>query len=155
MTEIYDGMDRDNASRRVVGERTTLRWRRPGRRRSLMAILIYDTQTQHLPRGVRTLHPKERHLLFTVDEYELMLEVVSDTSAAWFCVTGQILAHGDPVPNVTVMHGDGGTVRTDEDGTFKMVQAHATPCQLHIQANSWSMTVPAFDLAGTARISVA
>jgi hypothetical protein len=53
------------------------------------------------------------------------------------------------------MHGDGGTVRTDEDGTFKMVQAHATPCQLHVQADDWSMRVPSFDLASTARVSVA
>jgi hypothetical protein len=141
--------------RRDDGQMRPRRWQRPGRRHLLTAELIYDTQTQDLPRGVRTLHPKERHLLFSVDEYELMLEVVSDTSAAWFCVTGQVLANGDPVPNVAVMHGDGATVRTDEDGTFKMVQAHATPCQLHVQADDWSMRVPSFDLASTARVSVA
>ncbi len=122
---------------------------KPGRR-SLTAALLYDTQAQHLPRGVRTLRSRERRLLFDVDEYEVMLEVVRDVATDSFRITGLVLADGNPVTNARVVLDGEAAVRTDQAGVFKAVHPDAASCRLHLDADDLELTLPSFDLISAA-----
>jgi hypothetical protein len=116
----------------------------------LAGVLVYDTQAQQLPRGVRTLHSRERRLLFDADEYEVMLEVVCDVPAASFCIKGLVLADGRPVTNAQVVLAGEATVRTDAAGVFRAVYSQSASCQLRVESPDLNLTLPSFDLVSTA-----
>jgi hypothetical protein len=116
---------------------------------SLTAELIYDTQSQILPQGVRTLIERERRLFFAAAEYEVVLEVASDAPGGWSCVTGQVLAQGAPVSDVAVVLDDGTSQRTDANGSFRIVQLVTAGCGLHLRADAWELAWPPFALVGT------
>jgi hypothetical protein len=113
---------------------------------SLTAELIYDTQTQHLPRGVRTLIERERRLLFAAAEYEVVLEVVSDGPGGWSCITGQVLAEGVPVPDAAIILDEGTAQRTDDNGSFRLVRVSTARCTLRVEAPTLELALPSFDL---------
>jgi hypothetical protein len=119
-------------------------------RRLLTAELAYDTQAQHLPRGVRTLRSRERRLLFDAGEYEVMLQVVRDVAAGSFRITGLVLADGNPVMGASVVLAGEASVRTDQAGVFKAVHADAASCHLRLEADDWELTLPSFDLISAA-----
>jgi hypothetical protein len=117
--------------------------------RPMTAELVYDTRQQTLPRGVRTLIERERRLLFAAERYEVVLEVAYDASDGWSCVTGQVLADGAPVPGVAVTLDDGTVLRTDDNGSFRLVQVISARCGLRFDGDTWALVVPPVALVPT------
>lgn len=116
--------------------------------RSLTADLIYDTQTVSLPHGVRTVRGQERRLLFTSAEYEIVLEVVTGEAAGWLRLSGQLLADGEPVQGAVITLDDGGSVETDDEGRFKVVQGWANNCGFWVHTDELLLIVPPFEISG-------
>jgi hypothetical protein len=117
--------------------------------RSLTAELIYDTQTVSLPHGVRTVRGHERRLLFTAAEYEIVLEVVAGEAAGWLRLAGQLLADGEPVEGAVISLDEGGSVETDDEGRFKLVQGWANRCGFWVQTDELLLIVPPFEIGST------
>jgi hypothetical protein len=114
--------------------------------RSLTAELIYDTQTVSLPHGVRTVRGHERRLLFTAGAYEIVLEVVAGEAAGWLRLAGQLLVDGEPVAGAVVTLDEGGSVESDEEGRFKLVQGWASRCGFWIQTGDLLLIVSPFEI---------
>lgn len=87
------------------------------------AALVYDTQRQALPAGVRMATQRARSVLFATGEVEVLLQVTSDASRQRLKLMGQVLAEGAPVEAALVqLDGPAGPVdvKTDLDGEFQI-----------------------------------
>jgi hypothetical protein len=94
--------------------------------RRLVATLVYDTRRQALPAGIRGAGTGRHRLLFTVDQYEVMVNEAVGAQAGQRAVMGQVLWRGDPLPQATVvLSGTGWQAQiaaetdVDEEGCFR------------------------------------
>lgn len=124
------------------------------RGRTLIAALAYDTRSQALPRGVRTLNHSERRLLYLVDEFEVVLKVAVDPLTALLRLTGQILADGLPATRATVQI-DGSEPRrrqaVDDDGGFRVVVSRPDIYRLEVEIGPDRVEVTDVDLRDDVR----
>ena len=90
--------------------------------RRLVAELIYDTGTQSLPRGLRAVGRRNRSLLLIAEDFEVMLEILPDSSSEHRSLTGNAMKEGLPLAGVAVRL-DGpihqAPLETDSDGAFR------------------------------------
>src|SRR5689334_20930907 len=92
------------------------------------AELVYDTRTQPLPAGVRTVIMRGHKLLYAADETELMLQVTPERRPAHVRLAGQVLEDGLPVEGAAIsLRADAVLVdrTTDEDGEFRVPELPA------------------------------
>lgn len=90
--------------------------------RHLLASLVYDTQTQALPRGVRAVTQRARSLLFTAEEFEIILQVSAEAVPERLKLLGQVLLEGTPVAAAIRLDGPPGRIDgvTDGEGEFRL-----------------------------------
>ncbi|MFN8523857.1 MAG: carboxypeptidase-like regulatory domain-containing protein [Chloroflexota bacterium] len=84
--------------------------------------LVYDTQSQPLPSGLRTAGPRARRLLYVADHVELMLGVCSEAPGQ-VKITGQLLSDGLPLPGAVVQASGPAGIDpsvTDRHGGFRL-----------------------------------
>ncbi len=86
-----------------------------------MASLVYDTEAQPFPSGIRAVMHRARRLLYAADETELVLQIAPGKQPEQFTLTGQVLDEGLPVEGAAVsLQGPMGDVHeaTDDEGEF-------------------------------------
>lgn len=118
--------------------------------RRLAASLVYDTRFHALPSGIRAVAQRGRRLLFTADEYEVVLEVTTDTSPRWLKMIGQVLADGSPVEGARVRLD--GPIRpvsrvADQEGEFRFAPLPPTDFGLVIEVGADVLEFPTLSLA--------
>ena len=141
-----EGIDR---SRELSGAGERVRRLVMGRGRTLIAALAYDTRSQALPRGVRTLNQSERRLLYLADDYEILLKVTVDPATGLPRLTGQILADGLPATRAAVQLSDSQAGRrqaVDDDGGFRVVAPRPDVFRLEVDIGPDRVEVPNVDL---------
>ncbi len=119
------------------------------RGRRLLARLVYDTRSQALPLGIRAVAQRGRRLLFSADEYELLLQVTTDSSPRWLKVIGQLLADGVPVAGARIRM-DGTVSKTeqvaDEEGEFRIAPLRRGEYRMEIGAGGDLLEFPPLGL---------
>ena len=91
--------------------------------RRVSADLVYDTNAQPLPTGVRAvMQQRARRMLYTAEDTELVLQVSSDAAPEQLKVVGQVLDEGIPVEGAAVRLEGPRQVHeaTDEEGEFRV-----------------------------------
>ncbi|MFN8526456.1 MAG: hypothetical protein U0821_25425 [Chloroflexota bacterium] len=89
------------------------------------ALLVYDTQTQHLPKGVRAAAQRTRRLLFAGGGMELALQLSADPASTGAKMVAQVLLQGTPAPDIEVfLDGRGGSHEqvTDAEGELRLAR---------------------------------
>lgn len=117
--------------------------------RRLRARLVYDTRSQALPLGIRAVAQHGRRLLYSADEYELLLQVTTDSSPRWLKIIGQLLADGAPVAGARIQI-DGRSSKldqvADEEGEFRLAPLRRGEYRLEIGAGADLLELPPLDL---------
>lgn len=146
-----------DGSRELSGASERVRRLMLGRGRTLIAALAYDTRSQALPRGVRTLNRSERRLLYVVDEFEVVLKVSVDPATGFPRLTGQVLADGLPAPRAAVQIGGSAPRRrqaVDDDGGFRVVVPRPDVYRLEVDVGPDRIEVTDVDLRDDVRRGV-
>lgn len=123
----------------------------PGREspRRLAAELIYDTGTQSLPRGLCAVSRRSRCLFFVAEDFEIMLEVLPESSPDRRSLTGGLMKDGRPLTDARVRL-DGPIQRclptTGRDGAFRWSGLPRGDYALEIEAGQHLLVLPALNL---------
>ena len=118
--------------------------------RRLSARLVYDTNAQPLPSGVRAVMQRARRLLFAADDFEVVLQVSPEAVPERVKIMGQVLAEGLPVAGADVRL-DGPTVQrswaTDREGEFRFAELPGGDYTLEIGTPEHVLEMPTLKLA--------
>jgi hypothetical protein len=90
--------------------------------RLLQAALIAERRPWLAVAGVRSVAASISRLLFTVDEYEVVIQGISRPNRRGHELTGQILRDGDPVPCASIMlagTSQRAETEADDEGSFR------------------------------------
>ena len=100
----------------------------------LAAELVYDTEDQALPTGIRAaVKEGSRRLLYAADEFEVLLRITPAHDADRFELVGQVLHEGVPVAGVPVRLADAPLeATTDRGGSFRLGDLPAGTCALEV-----------------------
>jgi len=114
----------------------------------LVAELVYDTQNQALPTGIRALVTEgSRRLLYASDEIEVLLKVAPAANANKVELIGQVMNEGLPTAGISVCRaGQSDVSTTDRSGSFRMSDLPAGPCSLEIHVSGHVLDVGPLDL---------
>jgi hypothetical protein len=120
----------------------------PGARR-LDAELVYDTGTQALPRGLRTVGTRSRCLFLTAEDFEVMLEVRPEVSPEQRALSGSVMKEGLPLPGACVRLAGPLTMAlpaTDADGAFRQSGLPGGEYAVEIEADDHLIVLPTLSL---------
>jgi hypothetical protein len=119
--------------------------------RPVLACLVYDTQSQALPTGIRAVTQRARSLLFTAEEFEIILRVSPEAVPERLKILGQVLLEGAPVVAAAVrLDGPPGRIDgvTDDEGEFRLLDLHLGSYKMEVATAESVIEVPSLSLEG-------
>ena len=138
----------DRTSGRADGD-AAVDWDAPSR---VMA-LVYDTDTQAFPSGVRAVLQKgSRRVLFEAEDYEVLVRITPHRLTDGYELIGQLLVEGLPLSGATVrIEADDldATMLTDHSGGFRLLRLHGKTLRLSIAVDGSVLEVSPLVLGST------
>lgn len=106
--------------------------------RRLVATLVSDLRPQMLPVGVRAVGLPGHWMLFTADDYEVVIQAKEDPEvlSKSYVMTGQISRDGEPIAHALVQLGGQNRwaeVDADHEGNFTITGVKAGRYELDVQ----------------------